>query len=573
MDRMNLPETEYSNIKRERRALENFLLSKYEGGGRLLADIVFVNGEVITVDRKNSVAEAMAVKGNLISAVGTNQEMEAFIGEDTKVVNLRGKSLLPGFIDSHIHLILYGVNQLAVSCKAEHIKSVADLLDDLKKQAATIPNGEWIRAWGFNETAVKEKRYPTIAELDAISENHPIMITRTCSHISVVNRKALQIAGIDESTVNPPGGIIEKDEGGAITGKLIETAHMMIAERAGYTERELEKAVKIASEHFIAAGITSIHEAGAHGPDSLRIMQQAVKQNDIRVRIYAMIGSLNKSHEFVNKMVAAGVVTGTGDDRFKIGPAKLFTDGSSTGPTIATREPYSSDPGNFGILYYTEEEIYQVLGEAHAKGYQITVHAQGDKAIDMYLNCVEKALKESPRKDHRHRIEHAGISTPDLQRRMKQLGIIPIPNPPFPFEFGDIYIEHYGERVNYMYAARDYIDNGILAAAGSDAPVTDHNPLLGIHVAVNRKSSSGASIGTAQSIRVLEAIRLYTWNGAYASFDEAIKGSIEVGKLADLVILNDSILKVKLNDIKELKVETTILNGEILYNSETLVGI
>ncbi|MGE6377020.1 amidohydrolase [Peribacillus muralis] len=539
----------------------------------MIADMVFRNGEVITVDRENSVVEALAVKGNLISAVGTNQEMEAFIGEETKVIDLRGKSILPGFIDSHIHLILYGVNQLAVSCKAEHIESVADLLEDLKKQTLKVAKGEWIRAWGYNETAVKEKRYPTMAELDAISEDHPIMITRTCSHISVVNRKALQLAGIGEETVNPIGGIIEKDEVGRITGKLIETAHMLMTDMAGYTEKELLEAVKIASEHFIAAGLTSIHEAGAHGPESFRIMQQAVKQNDIRVRIYAMVGSLNQSHEFVKKMVAAGVVTGTGDDRFKIGPVKLFTDGSSTGPTMATREPYSSDPDNFGILYYTEDEMYRVLGEAHDKGYQITVHAQGDKAIEMYINCVERALKEFPRKDHRHRIEHAGISTPDLQQRMKQLGIIPIPNPPFPFEFGDIYIEHYGERVNRMYAARDYIDKGILAAAGSDAPVTDHNPLLGIHVAVNRRSRSGTKIGTAQSIGVKEAIRLYTWNGAFASFDEAIKGSIEVGKLADLVILNDSILKVKPNEIKDLKVETTILNGEILYQSETLVEI
>jgi predicted amidohydrolase YtcJ len=251
----------------------------------------------------------------------------------------------------------------------------------------------------------------------------------------------------------------------------------------------------------------------------------------------------------------------------------LFTDGSSTGPTIATREPYTSDPGYSGILYYKEEEIHQVLGQAHKRGFQITVHAQGDRAIEMYLNCVEKALNESPRKDHRHRIEHAGISSPDLQKRMKELGVIPIPNPPFPYEFGDIYIEHYGNRVNHMYAARDFIDNGILAAAGSDAPVTDHDPILGIHVAVNRTSRSGTEIGAIQSISVLEAIKLYTWNGAFASFDEEVKGSLEAGKLADLVVLNDSILKVDSQNIKDLKVESTILNGEILYHRETMVEI
>ncbi|MFE4351293.1 amidohydrolase [Peribacillus butanolivorans] len=537
------------------------------------ADIVFINGEVITVDQKNKVVEAVAVKGNRISAVGSNREVKGFIGEETKVIDLQGKTLLPGFIDAHIHLILYGVNQLAVSCKDEHIKSIEDLLNDLKEKASTIPKGEWIRAWGFNETVVKEKRYPTIAELDAISVEHPIIVSRTCSHISVVNSKALEIAKINENSENPTGGIIEKDKTGRFTGKLIETANMIMTEIASYTESELMKAVKIASEHFVAAGITSIHEAGAYGPESFRLLQQAVKSKDIRVRIYAMIGSLNNSHEFVNKMVEAGVITGTGDERFKIGPAKLFTDGSSTGPTIATRETYSSDPDNFGILYYSEEEIYQVLGQAHKKGYQITVHAQGDRAIEMYLNCVEKALEESPRKDHRHRIEHAGISSPDLQERMKNLELIPIPNPPFPYEFGDIYIQHYGNRVNHMYAVRDFIDNGIIAAGGSDAPVTDYNPLLGIHVAVNRTSQSGSEIGVAQSISVMEAIKLYTWNGAYASFEEDIKGSIEVGKLADFVVLTDSILKVNPLHIKDLQVESTIIDGEILYNSESLVEI
>ncbi|MFC9600831.1 amidohydrolase [Peribacillus butanolivorans] len=537
------------------------------------ADIVFINGEVITVDQRNKVVEAVAVKGNRVSAVGSNREVKDFIGEETKVIDLQGKTLLPGFIDAHIHLILYGVNQLAVSCKDEHIKSIEDLLNDLKEKASTIPKGEWIRAWGFNETVVKEKRYPTIAELDAISVEHPIIVSRTCSHISVVNSKALELAKINENSENPTGGIIEKDKTGRFTGRLIETANMKMTEIASYTESELMKAVKIASEHFVAAGITSIHEAGAYGSESFRLLQQAVKSKDIRVRIYAMIGSLNNSHEFVNKMVEAGVVTGTGDERFKIGPAKLFTDGSSTGPTIATRETYSSDPDNFGILYYSEEEIYQVLGQAHKKGYQITVHAQGDRAIEMYLNCVEKALEESPRKDHRHRIEHAGISSPDLQEKMKNLELIPIPNPPFPYEFGDIYIQHYGNRVNHMYAVRDFIDNGIIAAGGSDAPVTDYNPLLGIHVAVNRRSQFGSEIGVAQSISVMEAIKLYTWNGAYASFEEDIKGSIEVGKLADLVVLTDSILKVNPLHIKDLQVESTIIDGEILYHRESLVEI
>ncbi|MFF2796577.1 amidohydrolase [Lysinibacillus xylanilyticus] len=533
------------------------------------AEVVFINGEVITVDQKNTVTEAVAVKDNHIIFVGLNSEVNSFIGEKTSVIDLQGKTLLPGFIDSHIHLTYYGLNQLAINCKAEHIDSIKVLLDDLKKKSLETPKGEWIRAFGFNETAVKEMRYPTIDELNAVSVEHPIMISRTCNHISVLNSKALELAQINENTPDPDGGVIERDLEGKLTGKLIEAANMEMSDVARHTEDEQRQAVKIASDHFIASGLTSVHDAGGQGPDSFRILQQAVKSRDIRVRVYAMICQINNSQEFVHKMMESGVVTGTGDERFKVGPAKMFTDGSSTGPTIATRKPYDSDPNNYGILYQSEEEIYEVLGEAHKKGYQLTVHAQGDKAIEMYLNCVEKAIEESPRTNHRHRIEHAGISSPDLQERMKKLGIIPIPNPPFPYEFGEIYVRHYGDRVQHMYAARDYIDQGIIAAGGSDAPVTDINPLLGIHVAVNRKSQSGMDIGSSQCISVMEAIKLYTWNGAYASFEEDIKGSIEVGKLADLVVLNDSILKVSPDQIKDLKVEKTMIDGEIIYSKES----
>jgi predicted amidohydrolase YtcJ len=532
------------------------------------ADLVFLNGEVITVDEHNTIAKAVAVQGNRIIAVGENEEIEAFIGKNTKVINLQGKSLLPGFIDSHLHLTMYGVNQQAVNCKAAHIHSVEDVLADLRKKAKETPKGMWVRAWGFNETKVKEKRYPTKEELDRISTEHPIIIVRTCGHISVVNSKALEIAKIDQHTPDPEGGFIERDSKGNATGRLVETAHMAMNEIAGYTEDELRRAMKTASDHFVASGITSVHEAGGYGADNLRIMQQAVQSKDIRVRVYAMICTLNNSDRFVENMIRAGIVTGLGDEFFKIGPAKVFTDGSSTGPTIATRQPYTSDPHNYGILYYTQEDLDRILGEAHKKGYQITAHAQGDLAIEMILNCIEKALQEQPRQNHRHRIEHAGIASPDLQERMKKLGVIPIPNPPFFYEFGEIYVKNYGDRVHDMYPLRDYIDNGIIAAAGSDCPVTDYNPLLGIHVAVNRKSQPGNLIGGNQKVEVLEAIRAYTWNGAYASFEEEVKGSIEAGKLADLVMLNDSILSVDQENIKGLSVEITVIDGEVVFERQ-----
>lgn len=536
------------------------------------ADFVFINGEVVTVDQNNRIVESVAVKENKIIAVGSNKEVQKYITEGTSIIDLNGKSLLPGFIDAHLHLTIYGTNLLGVSCIAPHIQSLKDIFIDLHKQVKKVPKGQWVRAWGFNETKLKENRYPTKEELDEISTEHPIVIIRTCNHTSIANSKALEIAGITERMENPEGGIIERNQNGSLTGKLIENAHMKLFEYASYSNEEIRSGMKLASEEFIRAGVTSVHDAGAYGDGSetLRIMQQAVHSNEINVRIFALIGSLTNSHDFVEKMVKAGPITGLGNDFFKIGPAKLFTDGSSVGPTIATREPYSHNPNDYGIIYYSQDELNRILGEAHKKGFQITAHAQGDRAIEMVLDCIETALSEHPRKDHRHRIEHAGIASPDLQERMKKLGVVVIPNPAFIYVNGDKYLEFYGERVNNMYPTRDYIDKDIIAAFASDAPVTFLDPLLGIHAAVNRRSWKGQSVGESQCIDIMEAIRAYTWNGAYASFEENKKGSIEVGKLADLVVLNDSILKANKTEIKDVKVDLTMINGNVLHDPKQL---
>jgi len=531
------------------------------------ADIVFINGEVITVDSNDSVVEAVAVKGNIITNTGTTDEIKKSVGSNTKVIDLKGKSLVPGFIDAHLHLTIYGTNLLGVSCVDPHINSLNDIYDGIRKEVGNKQSGEWIRAWGFNEHDIEEKRFPTKEELDAISTVHPIVIIRTCNHTSIANSKALELAGFTKQSIDPEGGVIEKDSLGELTGRLIENAHMHLFSVASFSDVELKKAMKLASDTFVKAGITSIHDAGGYGSgmDILKIMKQSINDGDIKVRVYAMIGSLTDSKTFIREAIDAGYVTGLGDERFKIGPAKLFSDGSSTGPTLATREPYDSDPTNKGILYFSQDELNKVLGEAHAKGFQITAHAQGDKAIEMVLNCIENALDENPRENHRHRIEHAGIASPDLQERMKQLEVVIIPNPGFMYVNGDSYKEYYGDRVEVMYPARDYIDLEIPAAFASDTPVIVYEPLLGIHTAVNRKTKSGQLVGEKQCINVLEAVKAYTLMGAYASFEEQIKGSIEVGKLADLVVLNESLLTVEKEKIKDVHVDMTMIDGEILF--------
>lgn len=531
------------------------------------ADYVFINGEVITVRPDDHVFQAAAVRGNEICAVGTTEEVLNLSGPETQILDLRGNSLLPGFVDSHLHMLLYGTNQLGVDCKND-VGNIEGIQARLAERARTTPAGEWIRGWGYNDQRLAEGRHPTRDDLDEVTEDHPVIAVRTCNHISVVNSKALELLGITRDTPDPEGGQIVHSEDGEPTGVLKETAHMGAFEASKYPPEEMMEALAIADDHFVRLGITSIHEAGGFGPDQMRSMYRAVSERRVKVRIYAMVCSLDRSEEFVHKMVEAGLVTGIGDERFRIGPAKIFTDGSSSGPTCATREPYTSDPNDSGILYYSQEEIDDILGAAHREGFQITAHAIGDKAVEMVMNCIEKALKNHPRENHRHRIEHAGMVPPDLMERMKRLGIVPIPNPAFVYEFGEGYVKNYGGRIEHIFPLADYAREGVVAASGSDAPVTVPDPMRGIYCALTRRAESGTLVAASQRTTLMHAIRSFTINGAYASFEDDRKGSIEVGKLADLVMLDGSILSASPQRILSMKPTLTMINGEIVYGGE-----
>ncbi|ASN04448.1 amidohydrolase [Virgibacillus necropolis] len=527
---------------------------------------LFIDGEVITVNGSNQVTEAVAIKGNRIQAVGSTEDILTLKDENSEVIKLNGNTLMPGFIDSHLHITMYGTNALSISCKSEHIQSIDNLLKDIKKRATSTPKGEWIRAWGYHEGNIAEKRFPTKEEMDTVTTDHPILVVRTCGHISAVNSHALRLANIDKNTPDPDGGRFEKRKDGELTGLMVENAHMKMFTVASFTDEEMRKAHKIASEHFAEKGITSIHDATGYGLDNIHALQADSQKGVIKQRIYAMIGALSKPQDVVKHMVDSGIFTGLGDNKFKIGPVKLFLDGSSSGPTIWTRDPYTSDPENFGVHYFKQEEVDELFIPAHAKGWQITSHAQGDAAIDMLLKCIEKANELYPRQDTRHRIEHAGIATPDLIKRMKEQNVVPIPNPAFHYEYGDGYIENYGERAAHMYPLGDYLKEDVVAAIASDCPVTDFSPIRGIHTSLTRQSHSGQIVGENQKVSLLEAIRMYTINGAYASFEEDVKGSLEPGKLADLILFDRSLMNTDTDELLEAQVEWTMIDGEIVYN-------
>ena len=521
----------------------------------------FYNGQVITADKNGAVYSAVGVEDGQIAAAGSEHEVQHALPKDAEMINLHGRTLMPGFIDAHAHIELQGTNMLSVDCKT--VETIEEMKERLAERASQTPEGEWIRGWGYNDKRLAERRHPTKDDLDDVTTEHPMIVARTCNHISVVNSKALELYGLSESDPDPPGGKLGRSNG-RLNGQLYESIHMAVYEFSQYGEKEIIAGYEQASRHYAAHGITSLHEAGAYGNDHFRWLYKGVAGKVIQQRLYVVMGSLSRSKEVLETAVKGGMMTGVGDEYYKVGPAKLFIDGSSSGPTAATRAPYTSHPEDSGILYYSQEELEETLVQAAGKGFQITSHAVGDLAIEMLLTCIEAAAPVSE-PDIRHRIEHAAIAPADLQERMARTHAVPVLNPAFIYEFGDGYVNDYGSRIEEMFPAKDMLEQGIVPAFGSDNPITTVNPLIGLYAAVTRKSRSGHKVGSNQAVSVMEAIRMYTINAAYAGHMETFTGSIEPGKKADITILDRPILDVDPETIKDINIDRTIVEGRTIY--------
>ncbi len=531
---------------------------------RETADYVFKNGQVVTVDADALVTEAVAVADNRILRVGPDDAMADVTGPDTRVIDLRGRSVVPGFIDSHIHLAM-GVQDLGLNLRYPHVKSLDDILEMVRRAAADSPPGTLIRGWGYDQNRLAEKRHPTRDELDAVAPDHPVVLIRTCEHMSVHNSRSLEMAGVREDEPDPSGGQICRDDRGRINGLMKELAHVRMIRSAPFTDEEIYEGLVAFDRTLCRYGITSVHDVGADRP-LLPLFHKAQRSRRLNLRVY--VGIYGDTLDYVRDFMKSGVLTGFGNRRLKIGPLKAMLDGSSSGPSSATRAPYTSDPTDSGILYFDQEEIDAFVDEANRLGYQVTAHAVGDRAVEQIVDAIEKALKAYPRKDHRHRIEHCAIVDDALLERIRALGIVPVGQPVFLYEFGDAYRVHYGEeRLDRMFVGRSYLDRGIIAAASSDCPVTSPDPLLGIHLAVNRVTQSGRTVSQHERVGVMDALRLYTINGAYASFEEDIKGSLEPGKLADLAVLSAPILDCDPGQIKDIEVDATMIDGVLVHET------
>jgi predicted amidohydrolase YtcJ len=520
------------------------------------ADLVLIDGNVLTMDSSQPSAEAVAVKKDRIVKVGTNEEIGSWIGKATKIINLRGRTVVPGLIDSHIHVGDFGKFLTWIDLKDAN--SLKELQRRIRERAQKIPEGRWIIGSGWDQTRFAEKRYPSFRDLDEASPDNPVILYHQCGRVCVVNSKALELAGVTKETRATSGGTIEKDaETGEPTGILRENATDLVWKTIPEpSEEEIIESASLACEKIVEAGVTSIHWIVASSTE-ISIIQRLRAENRLPLRVYIIapaniLDQQNSSGSGGNKDRSLGV--------------KVFVDGSLAARTAALREPYSDDPESKGQLLYSQEELNTLVMTAHRANFRLVMHAMGDQAINMALTAVEKALMDLPRKDHRYRLEHASVLNRQLIRRIKELGMTVSVQPKCVISEFSVWsaVERLGsERARWLYPLKTLINEGIRVAGGSDCPMEPLSPLQGIQAAVTRE------FFPEERITVDEALRMYTVNAAYASSEETVKGSIEEGKLADLTVLSGDPRTVPPSKIGDIKVSMTIVGGKVVYQELT----
>jgi len=525
-------------------------------------DLILYNGNILTVNDQEPRAEAVAIARDRFLAVGSNSEVLNLSGAASKKIDLGRKTVTPGFIDAHSHPAEAGLMHLRmVDCD---LRSISAIQAALRERAAKTPHGEWVLGFKYDDTKTEEGRPLTVADLDAAVPDHPVHIEHRGGHTTYSNSLAFRKAGIDEKTPDPPGGKIDRDPAtGKLTGRVAESANDLFdkAIPLNFTRDDHREGVKLISKMLARTGITSATEAQGT-PMDLLAYQDAYESGDLLYRAYCFI-----NFHFLDAMIAAGNRTGLGDEWVRVGAVKLVCDGSISERTARLSTPYEGRPNDYGILVMTEEELYTHGRKAHLAGWQIGTHANGDVAIDTTLRVYERLQKESPRRDPRFRLEHCTVVNDSLIARIKALGAIPTPFSTYVYYHGEK-MRYYGaERLNHMFALRSFIDAGIRATQASDYPPGEFIPMMALQSEVTRTDMKGNVWGAKQRITVEEAIRVGTMNGAYASYEENLKGSIEAGKLADLVVLGRDPLKENPSTLVTIPVERTMAGGRWTFES------
>ncbi len=540
-------------------------------------DTALVNGSVITVNPGDKIAEAVGIRKNRIAYVGSSRGIRPFVSEDTRIIDLHGRTLMPGIIDTHFHPILNGLlgtdpSSGMIDTTRKNCPSLKRMLAMLREAAERKRPGEWISMMGYEpELFSDERRHPTIDELDAAAPHNPVHCMHGGGHICMYSTKALahlEVFSPRDAEKYPKDEVEVAD--GRLTGMVRGHTHFRLWGMVNYTEKQQTAAAMKSHRQALEAGITSVGDMGECGTASYHIMQKLCREGSFKVRVNMALHSIfGKSYslEQNEQWMQLGFLSGLGDEHFRVGPCKFMIDGGSGGPSCATHEPYSHDPALVRERGWEREEVWKYIEKIVRAECQCTAHAIGDLAVEFMLEGYERCFREDPEKFRgmRHRIEHCTLVSQDQIERIALMNICPSVNAGMIQMIGANYMKFYGDRNKYLAALRSMIDAGVMCSLSSDGP----SGPMGIHTidgAVNRYDRSrDVQCDRSQAISVREAIRLATWNGAYSSFEENIKGSLEPGKLADMIVLSEDILAVDPMDIHTLEVDYTIIDGKIEY--------
>jgi predicted amidohydrolase YtcJ len=539
------------------------MMSSVPAAAQCVAQVVIVNARVHTVDPNKPAAEAVAICGERIGKVGTNQEVRTFAGPDARVIDAGGKLLLPGFNDAHVHLI-QGAEEI-VGVDLRPARDEADLARRLREHAAKLPKGRWIRGGYWDHEAWPSKALPTRQQIDAATPDHPVFVQRLDGHMALANTAAIKLAGVTHATKSPDGGTIVLDANGEPAGVFKDNAMDLISRVIpdDTPDAVIEKA-SAALALAASVGVTTIQDMTASATQ-LRAYQALRAQGKLTARIYSI------QNHGISGLRDAGVTTGFGDEWIRIGGIKLFADGSMGSGTAAFFEPYADDPKTKGLLLQSPEQLEKAIFDADEAGFQAIVHAIGDRANAIVLDAFEKLQRERGARDRRPRIEHAQVVRQQDKARFKALGAIASIQPSHCIDdmrWAEARIGR--ERSAISYNFRSFVDAGARIAFGTDWFVEPLNPMLGLYAAVTRQFPDGTPAGgwfPDERITMEQAVEFYTIGSAYAEFAENHKGSITEGKLADLVLLSRDIFKVPAREILDTRPVLTMVGGRIVHES------
>jgi len=534
---------------------------------RVQADTVLTGGKVF-LGPGLGFAEAVATFGGRVLATGSSAEIADLVGPATTRIDLAGRLAVPGLNDAHQHMMMVGLGTFEVNLKGEEIRTVDDVLAAIKAKVDEVGPGNWVLGRGYDHFQLDVKRHPLREELDQVAPDNPVYIRRTCGHMGVANSKALELAGVREGIAQPAGGHVEA-QNGKLTGLLQETAQqLMYRAFPAATFEDFVAGIEAGARLNLSYGITSCTDPGVGLREGFKDWQAylaARRQGRLPVRMYLMM--LAGGNGWADKVVDMDLMTGDGDEWLRVGCIKLFADGSAGGKTAAMSQPYADDSENRGIFICSDEEMHGMIADYHARGFQIATHAIGDAAIEQVLSGYERAMGNNVDTQRRHRIEHCGFLTQDQIDRMARIGVLPAPQPIFLYEFGDLYVDALGHgRPEVSYPMRRWQDVGLRPSASSDGPVSSTNPFQGLYSMVTRTTNRGTVLGAEEAFTLEEAIGAYTVNSAYGSFEEAVKGTLEPGMLADVAVIDTDLFATEPAAWLQAQADLTVVGGEVAYD-------